>query len=367
MKEIQSSGLQKWVNILLLFSLSVVIMYYAKTFFVPLIIGGLLALLLIPFCRWLERKGINRGIASFIGVITLAAVVSGIIALLSWQLSGMGNDLGMIQQNLTKQISRLQQYLASNLGISKEQQSKFFNDQREQSGKNISGTITSFIAGILGIATQTILVLVYMFLFIYSRLRIKNFILRLVPPKDEDDTQDVLTQTSKVVQQYLAGMGLMIFSLWVMYGIGFSIIGVKYALFFAVLCGILEIIPFVGNLTGTIITVIMSLTQGADGGLIVAIFITYAVVQLIQTYVLEPLVVGSQVRINPLFIIIALIAGELVWGIGGMVLAIPLVGVCKIICQHVETLKPYAMLIGNEEPKPTKVVLKNKKTGKNAN
>ncbi len=357
----QPSVLQKWVNILLLFSLSIVIMYYAKPFLVPLIIGGLLALLFIPLSRWLENKGVNRGISSLVCVITFAGVISGIIALLSWQLSDMGNDLSVIQQNITKQINKIQQYLASNLGISKEQQSKFYDDQRTESGKNITGIITSFIGGFLGIATQTILVLVYMFLFIYSRLRIKNFILRIVPPKDEDDTLDVLTQTSKVVQQYLLGMGLMILSLWIMYGIGFSIIGVKYALFFAVLCGILEIVPFVGNLTGTIITVFMSLAQGADGGLIVAILITYAVVQLLQTYVLEPLVVGSQVRINPLFIIIALIAGELVWGIGGMVLAIPLVGISKIICQHVEALKPYALLMGNEAPKPTGIVLKNKR------
>ena len=131
-----------------------------------------------------------------------------------------------------------------------------------------------------------------------------------------------------------------------MYSIGFSIVGVKNAFFFAILCGTLEIVPFVGNLTGTVLTVSMSLVQGGDMRVVVGILITYAVVQFIQTYLLEPLVVGAEVSINPLFTIVGLVAFETIWGIPGMVLAIPLMGIFKIVCDHVEPLQPYAYLIG---------------------
>ena len=93
-----------------------------------------------------------------------------------------------------------------------------------------------------------------------------------------------------------------------MYSIGFSIVGVKYAVLFAVLCGLLEIVPFVGNLTGNIITILAVLVQGGSGGMIIGVLITYASVQFIQTYLLEPLVVGSGVNINPLFTIAAFMA-----------------------------------------------------------
>ena len=68
--------------------------------------------------------------------------------------------------------------------------------------------------------------------------------------------------------------------------------------------------------------------------------------QLIQGWVLEPLIVGPQVKINPLFTILALVLGEFVWGIPGIILAIPLTGMFKIICDHIEPLKPYGFLIG---------------------
>jgi predicted PurR-regulated permease PerM len=156
-----------------------------------------------------------------------------------------------------------------------------------------------------------------------------------------------------VGQQYLTSLGLMIVLLWIMYGIGFSIVGVKSAIFFAILCGVLEIIPFIGNLTGTTLTVMMVFSQGGNSSMVIGVIITYLFVQFIQTYLLEPLVVGHGVNINPLFTIMVLVAGELIWGLPGLVLAIPLLGMIKIICDHIEPLKPYGFLIG-EEKKPKK-------------
>src|SRR4029079_6177208 len=113
-------------------------------------------------------------------------------------------------------------------------------------------------------------------------------------------------------------------------------------------CGLLEIVPFVGNLTGTAITVIAVITQGGSSSMILGVLFTYALVQFFQTYLLEPLIVGRGVSINPLFTIMGIVAGEMIWGIPGMILAIPLLGIFKIICDHVEPLKPYGFLIGSK-------------------
>ncbi len=143
----------------------------------------------------------------------------------------------------------------------------------------------------------------------------------------------------------------MIGLLWVLYGIGFSVVGVESAIFFAVLCGLLEIIPFVGNLTGTCLTLLAVLAQGGDSKMLIGVLIVYGLVQFLQTYILEPLIVGEQVNINPLFTILSIILGEFVWGVAGMILAIPLLGIIKIICDKVPELKPYEFLIGPENPK----------------
>jgi predicted PurR-regulated permease PerM len=80
--------------------------------------------------------------------------------------------------------------------------------------------------------------------------------------------------------------------------------------------------------------------------MLIGIIVTYGIIQIIQGWVLEPLIVGSQVKINPLFTIIALVVGQLVWGLPGIFLAIPLIAMIKIICDHIEPLKPYGFLIG---------------------
>jgi predicted PurR-regulated permease PerM len=167
----------------------------------------------------------------------------------------------------------------------------------------------------------------------------------------------VIYSVTHVSQQYLIGLTKMIVCLWVMYSIGFSILGVKNAVFFAILCGLLEIVPFIGNITGTTLTVLVSALQGASLPMLGGIVATYTLVQFIQGWLLEPLIVGHQVKINSLFTIIALVLGELVWGIPGVFLAIPLLAMFKTVCDHIEPLKPYGFLIGEIENKKSELTI----------
>ncbi len=112
------------------------------------------------------------------------------------------------------------------------------------------------------------------------------------------------------------------------------------------LCGLLEIIPYLGNIIGTSLTVLIAAVNGATTELLISIIITYGIVQLIQTLIFEPLILGPQVKINPLFTIVALVVGELLWGIPGLILAIPLTAIAKIVCDHSKPIKRYGFLIG---------------------
>ncbi len=287
--------------------------------------------------------------ASLICVVSLAGIAAAIFTLLGWQLANLSEESAQIKEGVTKQLNKLQQYISNTLGISPEKQEQMIKEQSSKAGSGSADTVKKIMSFLLGFAADTVLMTVYMFLFLYLRKHLKNFILKLQKTSaGKEKAKTILEETSKVTQQYLFGLAAMIAILWVMYGIGFSIVGIKYALFFAVLCGLLEIVPFVGNLTGTAVTLIMAVTQGG-GWLIGGVLITYFVVQFVQSYILEPLIVGAQVNINPLVTIAVLIIGELIWGIAGMVMAIPLAGVIKIICEHIKPLHPYAYLLGNEK------------------
>jgi len=264
-----------------------------------------------------------------------------IVFLLSWQLSGLVENVDAMKSRLTSLLANFQRWLQQLIGISVNEQKEMVKQQGESAGSSAGNMLAAFASGLMGVLVNTVLVLVYMFLFLVYRSHIKKFILKLVPRNEKDKTDDVVDKAGKVAQQYLSGLGAMIAILWVMYGIGFSIVGVEGAIFFAVLCGLLEIIPFIGNLTGTAITLLAVLAQGGDSKTIIGVLVTYALVQFIQTYILEPLIVGEQVNINPLFTILVIVLGEMVWGIAGMILAIPLLGIVKIICDHVPELQPY--------------------------
>ncbi len=342
-------SLSKAALILIIFFAVFAGLYFAKPFLVPLTIAGLLAMLFLPLSARLEKKGVGRGLSSAACVFIFILFIGGIIALITWQISDLSKDFAGMEEKVTSGIGKLKKTLSNTFGISPAKQEEMMKKQQE-SGTGGAGKIVMGIMGsMMGILVDTILVFVYIFLLLFYRRHLKLFVLKLSPAEEKEKVTKVLYNSSKVAGHYVSGLAFMIVLLWIMYGIGFSIAGVKNGLFFAILCGILEIIPFVGNIAGTAVTLLMALTQGGGNSVIIGILITYGVVQFIQSYIIEPLVVGSKVNINPLFTIIALVLGETVWGIPGLILAIPLLGIFKVICDNAEPLKPYGFLIGSEK------------------
>ena len=311
----------------------------------PLSIGGVLATLFLPFCKWMEEKKVPKGIAALICLLVLLLTIVGVGALLGWQISELTNDFSLIKQKAIDTGNNIQKYIFNHLGISAKKQSQMLENEQP----SVTGIIQIVAGSLAYIFTNFILVLAYIFLLLYYRVHIRRFFLKLTPPSQRNEMEQVLYSVTHVSQQYLLGLTKMIVCLWIMYGIGFTIIGVKNALFFAILCGLLEIVPFIGNITGSILTVLVAAVQGASLSMLGGIIGTYGMVQLIQTWVFEPVIVGPQVKINPFATIIALVIGELVWGIPGIILAIPLTAMFKIICDHIESLKPYGFLIGEIE------------------
>ncbi len=348
MPQSSSTYLPRISHVLFIIIAGTAILYIAKPVLVPLAFAMVLAMLLIPLSRRMERAGVNRAVAVLICILLLLLTIAVIIGLLSWQLSSLMDDMNNIEQKLAVMMRKVQQFISAHTGINRRQQQQMVEQVNKEGSAGLLSEVTTIITSGL---VNVILVLVYIFLLMYFRNHVMLFIKKAVPATQRSNVADMLHCAGDVSQQYLIGLSQMIITLWIMYAIGFSIAGVKYALFFAILCGTLEIIPFVGNLTGTAITVIMGVVQGGDFKLIAGILITYGLVQFIQSYILEPLVVGKGVNLNPLFTILGIVVGEAVWGLPGMVLAVPIFGTIKIFCDHFEALKPYGFLLGCGEGK----------------
>ena len=308
----------------------------------PLCFGGILATLFLPFCNWLQQKKIPKFIAVLICLLTIAFFIGGMFTLFGWKISGLIKDVEVLKQRAIDSGIQLQTYIFNRFGLSVADQLSILKKEQPSYAnmmQAMAGSLSSFFANLF-------LVVIYFIFLLYYRNHIKQFLLKLPLEKNKAELENIIQTTAKVSQQYLLGLFKMIICLWILYGIGFSILKVEDAIFFAILCGFLEIVPYVGNITGTILTVFVAALNGAELSMLGGIVVVYAAVQTFQGWVLEPIILGPQVKINPLFTILALVLGQLLWGISGIVLAIPLTAILKIIFDHIESLKPYGFLIG---------------------
>lgn len=335
---------------LLAVSLAFALLYFAASFLIPLLFAALLAMLFKRFSQIIEEKGVARSISALLSVLVFVAAIILLGIIVSWQLGSMSDNFEEMKSRLFSQVESLRGWVSTTLGIDYTKQAEIIESGGQGTGE-AGNVFVQFFGWLQSFLVNAVLLLVYMFLVLYYRSHLKKILLMVVPARHRDNAKTIVKKSADVSGNYLVGLCYMITILWVMYGIGFSVIGLEGALLFAIICGILEIVPFIGNLVGSLIALFAALAQGGDERLIIGVIAVYLIVQLVQTYLLEPLVVGQKVSINPLFIIMGLVVGELVWGIGGMIVAIPLLGIIKIICDHIPSLQPYGLLIGPVESK----------------
>jgi predicted PurR-regulated permease PerM len=342
--------IRKIVQIQLFILLSATILYLGKPVFMPLAIAGMFALVLMPLCKWLEKKGCPTVVAAIICGLVFTLLIAAIILFIVWHVQHIATDFSDIKQHFTDYMHGFRRFLHDRFGMDTLKKDSPLPIPVQPNTDGIGKMATLVMSVVFSFAIDLLLILVYMIMLLALRHQIKVFILRLSSTDSKGKTEVVLTQSALVVQQYLLGLSMVIGCLWIMYSIGFSLVGVHNPIFFAILCGILEIIPFVGNMTGSTLTSLMALSQGGGFNMVAGVLVTYALIQAIQFYIISPLVMQTQVNIHPIFTILVLFAGDLVWGIPGMILAIPALGIIKIICDHIEALQPVGHLLGENKP-----------------
>ena len=124
------------------------------------------------------------------------------------------------------------------------------------------------------------------------------------------------------------------------------IMGIHYAVIFGILAAVLNVIPLIGGIIG-IAVYIMIVMMVKTPIYIIYVLVMYSVIQFIDNHYIIPKIVGSKVKINALICVIAVIAGDALWGIPGMFLAIPLTAIIKLVLDHIDSLKPWGFLLGD--------------------
>lgn len=339
---------------LFFFILIVVIFYFGKAFLIPIVFAAMLAMLMAPLCRRLDNLGLHRTLSSLACVLILVGVVVGIVAIISAQFATFAKDFDSIKKKANTFIENTQKYVQEKSGVAPEEQDRIVKEQTEKAQRTPStkgSTPARIASGITSAIGGLILTFVFTFLFIFNKERYHEFFMRLYRDEDENKVRKVVDDISHVSQSYLTGRAISITIIAVMYAIGLSIVGIKNAIILAGIAAILTIIPYVGTVLGGLFPVMMALVTEDNMQPAIWAVVVMFVIQTIDNYFIEPNVVGGEVNLSAFVSILSIIAGGMVWGVPGMILFLPLFGIIKIICDHVEPLKPIGFVLADPSGK----------------
>ena len=158
---------------------------------------------------------------------------------------------------------------------------------------------------------------------------VTNLLLKLIPKRHQMEVADLLENIGREVRKSVNGTLLVACMVFVCDTIGFSIIGLKSALLFGLFCGITDLIPYIGPYIGTAVATIVAFTQNTFVG--VGVLIIAIIVQLVESYILQPVVMSKATKLHPVTIICGLLIFGHFFGIIGMILAVPIMSIFKVI------------------------------------
>ena len=302
----------------------------------PLFIGFVVAWLFSPLVTKMTKKGMSRILASIIVYVVFLAFLivffkifipvlyeqlNELIKILPTVLTKIsdfinnffdkiefdGVDIESIKTNVLTAVNNYGTTLSSNLPTT------------------IVNTLTGFISG-LGTILFSLIIGLYM-LFDFDNVSIH--FLKLIPKRHQMEVAGLLDDIGLEVRKCVNGTLLVACMVFVCDTIGFSLVGLNGALLFGLFCGITDLIPYIGPYIGTAAATIVGLTQSTLIG--IAVLVIAVIVQMIESYILQPIVMSKATNLHPVTIICGLLIFGYFFGIFGMILATPIMSIFKVI------------------------------------
>lgn len=308
----------------------------------PIILAGVLYYLMNPLVDRLEARYHVRRTWTIIGlfvVITLLLVL-GIVAIIPTirnQTLAIINDWPKYWQNASTEVNR---WLNDpQLSGWRDQLTTWNTDASKMlSGrvtKYLTGTVSS-LTGVVGTITTIIVGLMTMPFILFYLLRdghqLPGYMAKLVPTKHRASFLQMLTEINQQVSNYIRGQLTVAFFVAVMFAIGYSVIGLRFALTLGIAAGILNLIPYLGSFLAMVPSVVIALV--GSPWMLVKVLIVFAIEQTIEGRVISPLVLGSSLAIHPVTILIVLLAAGKMFGLMGVIFGIPVYAILKVLWTH---------------------------------
>ena len=334
---------------LLAIVLAFFILRIADDIFIPLVFALLISILLFPINRFFENKlHMGRVASAITSVLLFVAALVSFIYFLTLQLIHFAGDFPQLRQRFQQMFDSLQHWLSYKLHINNHQQTEYINRSVNGILESIAHSLSNVFVSVTGVLVLTIFVLIFTFFMLYHRRLLMRFVLHLFNIQYRPKVNEVIIETKSMIYSYVLGLMIEMVLISVVNCTMFLIMGIQYALLLGVMAAVLNIIPYLGIYTSIVICMLVTFAN-STGNTALAVGIGLFIVHVLDANILFPRIVGGRVKMNPFITIIAVIVGELLWGVPGMFLFIPITGIIKLVCERVEGLEAWSLLIGVEE------------------
>lgn len=323
------------------------ILYLGQSIIVPLAFAGLFAVLLAPICNRLKKYKLGHAGSIIVSMLLFLLGILGILFLISLQFIEFTEQIPEMTNRLKEYTDQLILLLEEQLQIGQKQQVQYLNQGINKLIDRSGQVATTVISTTTNIFTFLVLLPIYTFFLLYYRDMLYNFLLKLADQYQLGEINVLKNNVQGVVQRYIIGMLSVMLILALLNTVGLLIVGLDHALFFGGFAAFLALIPYMGIILGAIPPVLFALLMYDSLFYAVGVIVVFTIVQFLEGNFITPNVMSSQVSINPLAALLALFIGGQLWGIAGMILFIPLIGITKVVFDHVEALKPFGYLLGN--------------------
>ena len=338
----------KFPLVLLALALLVFTLHIAADLIFPLLFAAIFAIMLHPVEQCLERRRVPRLAAIGLTVVLGIAALLALLYFIYLETSQLGTQLPMFKTKLLQAGSQVEQWLNARFGVTSQKLRGYFSEAGSQASSLLGGTLSA-VSGLLVVLT---LLPVYIFLLFLYQQRLVTFLTQVFSSGRQSSQRvaEVLHESKAAIQSYMVGLLIEGSIVAVLNVTGLLLLGIPYALLLGVLGALLNFIPYVGGLTAIALPVLMAFVTKDSYTSALAVVAVYIVIQFIDNHYLIPRIVASKIKVNALVAIVGVLVGNAIAGVAGMFLALPIIAILKIVFDRIDSLKPWGLLLGDEEP-----------------
>ncbi len=339
-----SNGILRAVGTLAVIAVVLFFLYKIQSVLIYMIVAIVLTLIASPFLRFFHVKlKIPKTISVVLVMVIFIGAIVGIFAMFIPVIIHEGHQLSLLNadgfiNNIRQVLKGLEDYLISK-GIHILKKSEEID--LGESLKTIPGALNSVLGFIGSFSMGLVSVFFIAFFLMKDELILKNAFKSIVPNDNEDRILKSINKIKVLLSRYFIGLIVQIFILFVLYSIDLLIFDVDSAVVIAFLCALLNLIPYLGPLIGGILIITLTMTSniGQDFSTYILpttiyVLIGYIVSQWIDNFLSQPIIFSKSVKSHPLEIFLVIIIGGLLFGITGMVIAVPIYTAIKVILKE---------------------------------